>query len=168
MRRWLPFAILFAAVFVAGSVGVAVARGWIGGEQRGEPVYTAIDDLDPTVPYVRVSGMAHYTAVVEQHVPGTLFHDPQDYYLYALFPPYDTESRAITVLVRTDREPEDLVSYELMTLEGRVSKPTLDEVPFDTEIILGKQTDYYFSDHLLLIEPWLIEEGLDPRAAPAP
>jgi len=68
---------------------------------------------------------------------------------------------------RTQRPPEHLVSYELMTVEGRIERPTVNKVPFDTEILLGKGTDYFFADDLLLIEPWVIESGLDPRDRPA-
>jgi len=166
VRRWIAFLVPFAVVVLLGTAVVGWNRGWVGDTARGEPVFTTFEDLDSGVRAVRISGMAHYSVVVEQHAPGNLFHTPKTYYLFGLFPPYDTASRMISVLVRTTREPEDLVSFELMTIEGRLSRPALDKVPFDTEVILGKRSDYYFAEDMLLLEPWTVEEGLDPRVKP--
>ena len=61
------------------------------------------------------------------------------------------------MLVRTARKPERFVAYEYMTLEGRLSLPTSDKVPFSTEIELGKRSEYFFTDEMVLLEPWRIE-----------
>jgi len=166
VRRWIAFLVPFAVVVLLGTALVGWNRGWLGASDPGEAVFVTFEDLHSGPKAVRISGMAHYSAVVEQHVPGNLFHRPETYYLFGLFPPYDTESRMIEVLVRTPREPEDLVSFELMTVEGRLSRPALDKVPLDTEVILAKRSDYYFADDMLLLEPWSVEVGLDPRVKP--
>lgn len=166
MRRWIAFLVPFLVVVLLGTALVGWNRGWLGEGDPGEPVFTTFENLDRSAKAVRISGMAHYSAVVEQHVPGNLFHRAETFYLFGLFPPYDTESRMIEVLVRTTRKPEDLVSFELMTVEGRLSRPTLGKVPMDTEVILAKRSDYYFADDMLLLEPWSIEVGLDPRVKP--
>jgi hypothetical protein len=160
VRRALAFAVPFTLVFVVGVLAVAWARGWLGPDPKGQVVPITFDDLDDPPPYVRISGMAHYAAVVEQHVPGGLFREPTTWYLFGLFPPWQTEDRQIRVIVRTTREPERLVSYEVMTLEGRLAPPTLRELPLDTETILSRGSDYYLAPDVWLLEPWSIEEGL--------
>jgi len=170
VRRWLVFVVPFVVVFGTGLLVIGWNKGWFGAS-RGVPVPITFDDLDHPPTFVKIRGMAHYTAVVKQDVPGNLFRKPQVYYLFGLFPPYDTDDRKIRLLVRTTRAPERLVSYELMTLEGRLERPTLSKVPFDTEIILGKYSDYFFADDVWLIEPWSIQSGLGggtgDAAAPA-
>lgn len=159
MRRWLPFVLPFVLV-----LGVGLALFARGDTEPTSFTWRTLDALDLSVPHVRVSGMAHYPVVVEQHVPGNLFRDPQDLYLFPLFPAYDTEGRRIEVLVRTTRKPDPFVSYELMTIEGTLSRPTPDTVPFDTEILLGERSDYHFADDMLVLTPVHVEVGLDPRA----
>ncbi len=168
MRRALVFIVPFTAVLLLGLTALGASQGWMQEEVRGEATYIAFDALGDAPDVVRVSGMAHYTSVVTQQVPGGLLREPQTWYLFGLFAPYDTEGRNIRLLVRTQRPPEHLVSFELMTIEGRLQRPTLHNVPFDTEILLGKgSSGYFFADDMLLVEPWHIESGLDPRARPA-
>lgn len=171
VRRWLVFVVPFVVVFTLGLAVVGWQKGWLGaGDRCEEARFVEFEQVDEIAAgtCVRLGGMAHYTGVVEQTVPGSAFRDEEQWYLFGLFPPYETDAQMIEVLVRTQRPPEDLVSYELMTVEGRLVRPTLDKVPFDTEIILGESSDYFFADDLWLIEPDAIEEGLDPRAGPDP
>jgi hypothetical protein len=106
---------------------------------------------------VRVKGMAHYPIVIKQKVPGNMFFEEQVYYLFAFFAPGDSGERAIRIIVRTQRPPPSLVSYETMTIEGHISFPTQQKIPFETEIELGKKTEYFFIDEMLLLEPSSIE-----------
>jgi hypothetical protein len=123
----------------------------------GPAVEVAYEDINIGTPDIRVKAMAHYPIVIKQRVPGNLFFAEKNYYLYALFAPYDTDERAIRVIVRTERPPPSLVSYEYMTIEGHLSFPTQNQIPFETEIELGKKTDYFFIDDMLLLEPSSIE-----------
>ena len=156
MKRYLVFFIPFVSIV---SVGVGV-RIWLDlsqGIPRGEPIETALGDIDPSQPFVRVKGMAHYPVIIKQTEPGTPFTDDATFWLWPLFESHDTSSRGIRVLVRAPRRPEDLVGFEYMTLEGYVSLVTPEKVPFSTEIELGKRSEYFFTDDMLLLEPWRIE-----------
>lgn len=154
MNKALPFVVPFVAIV---AVGGAAAL-WAGGpEPRGEPVETPLYEADPEQPFVRVRGTAHYPVVIQQLQPGNLFTPDRTYYLFPLFPEGDVTDREVRVLVRTERPPERLVSYEVMALEGRVVFPTEDKVPYQTEIEMGKRSDYFFSDSMILIEPWRVE-----------
>ena len=156
MKRYLSF--VFPFVFV---VAGGLAIWWAQRPPdllRGEPEDVGpLYDVHLEQPFVRVSGMAHYPIVIKQTVPGGLFGEDGTTYLFPLFPEHDTEDRAIRILVRANRPPEKYVSYEYMTVEGHVVLPTSDKVPFYTEIELGKRSNYFFTDEMLLIEAWRIE-----------
>jgi hypothetical protein len=111
--------------------------------------------------------MAHYGVVVEQTRPGNLARAEEKRWLYPLMAPYDAEQGMVRVLVSSPVRPEDLVAYELMTVEGWLSRATPEKVPYDVEIKLGRTSDYYFADQMLLLEAHVVEEGLDPRAEPS-
>jgi isocitrate dehydrogenase kinase/phosphatase len=74
--------------------------------------------------------------------------------------------RAIRVLVRADLRPEDMVSFQFMTVEGHVALPTADKVRYSTEIELGTRTPYLFTDDMVLLEAWRIESGDEIWAVP--
>jgi len=150
VRRWLPFLVPFLVVFGAGSLYYTLTETEL---FQSDCTYedVELDELGLHHRCVRVDGMAHYTAVVKQQAPATLFRPAATWYLFAFFPPYDTSSRAIRVLARSTQEPEDLVSYELMRVEGRVERVTPERVPYETEVILGEQSEYFFSDDMLLL-----------------
>ena len=127
-----------------------------------DPVEITFDDLDPAVPWVKLELMGHYAPMVTQKTPATVLAEEQTMYLFAAFPRYSTDERAVPLLVRTSRQPERLVSYEIMTVEGKLSVPTFDKVPFNTEELISRRTEYYFSDSVLLLEAERIwaEDGL--------
>lgn len=154
MNKALAFLVPFVLIVLVG-----VGTWWWSQrpEPRGNPVEMPLYDIDPSEPFVRVRGTAHYPVVIKQHEPGGLLTSPRTFYLFPLFPEGDTQGREVRVLVRTLREPERLVSYEVMAIEGRVSFPTKEKVPFQTEIELGKRSDYFFSDSMVLLEPWRVE-----------
>ncbi len=167
MNSKLVRKLVWMVPLISGVVGAALVVLWQTTEPRGDPVPAELEDLDISVPFVRVSGMAHYPVVIRQTIPGRPFSPEKQLYVFPLFGPHDTEGRAVRVLVRTARKPDDLVSYEFMTLEGHVSVPTPDKVPFSTEVALGKRSDYFFTDDMVLLEPWRIEvEGEQPWERP--
>ena len=155
MKRALAFIIPFFVVFGIGLAIFMMTRDT--GIPRGEPVAMDIGDVHLEQPFVRLQGMAHYPVVVRQTVPGNLLVEPKTLYLFPLFAEHETGDRAIRVLVRTERAPEAMVAYEYMVVEGHLSMPTPDKVPYSTEISLGKRSDYFFTDEMLVLEPWRIE-----------
>lgn len=155
MRQWLSFVLPFLLVLVLG-----IVLWWSQRPPelpRGEPVEMDLGDIHLEEPFVRVRGMAHYPIVIKQTVPRGLLQPDGTTYLFPIFPEHDAQDRAIRVLVRANRPPEAYVSYEYMTVEGHVTLPTSDKVPFNTEIALGKRSDYFFTDEMVLLEAWRIE-----------
>ncbi|HHO49964.1 MAG TPA: hypothetical protein ENK18_03615 [Deltaproteobacteria bacterium] len=169
MRRWLPFVLPFLAIVLAGA-GVKIWLSLTALPPCAEHTPADLADLELAMGCVVVSGQAHYEVVVKQTIPGNLLLDQRQLYLFPLFPEGRTQDRAIRVLVRTDREPEDLVSFETMTVSGRLIPVTTDEVPFGTEVQIGKRSDYFFTDEMLLLVPDQIISGDEvwPPAEPQP
>ena len=156
-KRRVPVILFFVVPFVLVFGAGAIVWLFTESELFQEPcVYEDRDlgELDFTLDgaCVRVAGMAHYQAVVKQETPATLFRQARTAYLFGIFPPYDTSGRAINVLVHSPIAPEDMVSYELMKVEGRLVVPDLQLVPADTEVILGKRSDYFFTDELVVLK----------------
>lgn len=170
MKRLRAFLIPFAIVFAL-ALGLSLYLAYEPTPDRPERI--DFSEATTTRGYVRLEGMAHYAAVVRQDAPGSLFREPTTYWLYGFFPPYDTESRQIEVLVRSEQQPEDLVHYELMAVTGWLDRATPQEVPFEAEVILGKNTDYFFTDDVMLLradrlEPIQEGGGFSSRLAPPP
>lgn len=155
-RPWLWFVVPFT--IVAAVAGAAAVLWWTFGT-RPCADHATVDffDLQPTTRCVRTVGTAHYDVVVTQQVPGNGFFADRTYYVYGLFPAGNTDEREIRILVRTEREPERMVSFETMTIEGRLSAMDYRKVPFDTERLMGKKSNYFFSDRMYLLEPDRIE-----------
>lgn len=156
--RWSALAAAGAVVLVG--VGAAGTWWWM---QRPPPAAVAItfSDLPSKAPAVRIRGTAHYLAMVRQDVPGHVFVEARTYYVYGLFPAHDTSSRAIRLLVRTQVPPEDGVSFEYLEVEGLLYPPDRYTVPWRTEDILSGQSDYFFTDDMLVVEPWA-QRAWDP------
>ncbi|MCB9669508.1 MAG: hypothetical protein H6736_09880 [Alphaproteobacteria bacterium] len=168
-RRWLWFVVPFTVVAAVAGAG-AVLLWTVKGMPCDTYAPTEFFDLELGTRCVRVQGMAHYDVVVTQKVAGNGFFADKTYYVYGLFPAGNTDEREIRVLVRTEREPERLVSFETMTIEGRLLPMDYRKVPFDTERRMGQKSNYFFSDRIKLLEPDRIEvEGEAPwvREAPA-
>ena len=79
--------------------------------------------------------------------------------MFPLFADHQTAERAIRVLVLTERPPEDLVSFETMTISGRLLPVTTAEVPLGTEVQIGQRSDYFFTDEMLLLVPEEVRSG---------
>lgn len=164
MKRYLPFILPFTAVVLGGLVVMAIMS--LAGRRTPptEVPWVPFDQLDITQPYVRTSGMAHYGVVTERIVPGNLIRAQDNSWLFPLTAPYDTEQGAIQVMVKSPVPPEDLVTYELMTVEGWLSRATPEEVPFEIEVKMSRSSGYYFADEMMLLDVVVQEEGLDSRA----
>ena len=154
MRKWmgLGMAAVLAVVVVVGIVIVTVSpEKFIG---RPAAVNLSFDELDSMPAAVKMRGTAHYRALVKQRVPGNALRAEETYYVYGFFPLNDTASREIQLLVRSKEEPEDLIDFEFLEVEGYLREPTHHTVPFRTEEILSSQSDYFFAQNLLVIEAW--------------
>lgn len=168
MRKWLVVVLPFV-VIVGGGLAV---RGLLLWSERAPwdraPTVDVDDfgDLHLGEPNVRLRGMAHYEMVVRQTIPASMVSQERTLFLFALFPRDDTSGRAIRVLVRTERVPPKLISYENMTIEGRLRPPTAEVVPFGTEVSVGKRSDYWFDDGMLVLEPWRISADGEVWTAP--
>lgn len=151
MRRWLFFVVPFALVSTVG-IGV-IAYFWVVGWPCES--YTPVDffDLDPRTRCVRTRGSAHYEVVLDTKIAGNGFFADQHYYVFGLFPPGNNQEREIRVLVRTERPPERMVSFEEMEIEGRLIPMDYRKIPFDAETQMGRRSNYYFSDRIYLLEP---------------
>ncbi|NCG21304.1 MAG: hypothetical protein GWP91_20030 [Rhodobacterales bacterium] len=155
MKRALTFIIPFTIVF---SIGATIW--WMTLPPtfpRGEAVAMEVADVYLEQPFVRLEGVAHYEVVLRQKPQGRLFGDDKTYFLFPFFAKNNESDRAIRVMVRTTRPPERLVNYEHMAIEGYLSLPSEVKVPYSSEITIGKRSDYFFTDEMLLLEPWLIE-----------
>lgn len=146
---WLLLPVAAAAV---GAIGVTLLMQSGTREVPEEAEVVAWEDLDVTHDFVRVKGMAHYRSTITQRVPSSLIAEEKTWYVYGLFPVHDSDSRAIQVLVRSQKKPEELVSYEVMEVEGWVGLPVPAKIPPSTEAMLSKRSDYYFSEDVLLLE----------------
>lgn len=149
-----------AAVAVGGVVAGVVSS------RSGPPAVFATSgfgDLDPRQKrWIRLEGTAHYPATLTQNLDATMFREERTYYVFAFFPVHDTSSREIPLLVRTQRPPERLVSYETMTIEGRLGPLTERTVPSGSEKLLGEKVGYFFAEPVYLLEPVRIvsEDGI--------
>lgn len=158
MRRGVVFIV---GVVLATLVGTAGMVAWsMSPRPKPEPVQVDFDSLSSEYPAIRIQGTAHYRGVVLQTVPAGLLTPPQKYYVYALFPPFDTEGREISLLVRSTVPPTPRVDYEFMELEGWLDRPRPVTIPFRTEEMLAK-ADYFFGDDVLVLEPWS-QRTVDP------
>ncbi|MFT6143165.1 MAG: hypothetical protein ACJAZO_000510 [Myxococcota bacterium] len=163
MKHYLPFILPFSAVLLGAGLVFAI-QGWLFSRTPPEEVpWVPFAELDASRGYVRTSGMGHYGVVMEQTAPGNLVRKEEHYWLYPLSEPYDTEQGPVRVMVRSEVPPEDLVTYELMTVEGWISRSTPDSVPYEVEIAMGRRSNYYFGDQMLFLDAVVVESGLDPR-----
>ena len=160
MRRWLFFIVPFVAV---SGVGLGISGWlWVVGWPCDEYATTGFFDLEPSTRCVSVKGTAHYEVVLTATVPGNGFFADKTYFVYGLFPRGNTNEREVRVLVRTERQPERMVSFEDMEIEGRLLPMDYRKIPFDAETQMSKRSNYYFSDRVYLLEPDTIAVDGEP------
>lgn len=152
MRASVAFAVPFVVVSLAG-LGAWAALSWWP-KVSGEPREATFDTLDLSLGrYVRLRGMAHYSAVLKERVPGGVLRGSFVYYGFGLFAEGDFTNRAIPVLVWTQRPPERRIDYEYLTIEGILSLPDAQSVPAGAEDILAAGGEHWFSDSMLVLKP---------------
>lgn len=151
LRFGLPFLLVLGLI-------LGLTSWWTtAGGPRGEP--TPIDWEGPFElgQHVRLSGLAHYGATVTLNTPATLFDEARQHFVFGLFPAHDAAGREIRVLVRTERPPERLVSYEVMTIDGVVAPPIPETVPANVQTLMSESAGYWFADDVVVVEPVRIE-----------
>jgi hypothetical protein len=107
------------------------------------PVTVASIDLDDRG--VRIQGTAHFEVRLWQTM-----EDGERFFVFPLMKPGDTISRDIRVLVRTDRPPDDLSTYEDMIVDG-LALPPGRQVGHKIKKSLKNQ-GYTFMDDVVLVE----------------
>lgn len=160
LAGWLAVAVSIVVVGVVARVATS------GRAPCTEYTPTTVEEIDVADGCVTLKGQGHYEVVVRQRVPGNILVDDHEYHLFPVFPPGKTDARAIRLLVRTERAPDSMVTYETMTLSGRLQPVTTDEVPAGTEVAIGKRSNYYFTDAMVLLVPDTIESEGEVWTAP--
>ena len=109
------------------------------------PVPVAFDALTRAHRGVRVKGTAHYAVRLKQKMEGG-----EMFTLFPLLAHEDVMGREIKVLVRTQRFPENLVTYENLVVDGLARPPGRLVGPEIREAL--EEGGYHFSDNYVLIE----------------
>ena len=134
-------------VFLLSAAGFVGFVWWDRGAPPGfqppaEPV--AVADITRNHRGVRVEGTAHYGVKLVQKAGDSTW------YLFPLFEPGDTASRDIRVVVRTQRKPGELYSFEDLQVEG-LARPPGTLMPRSTQDQLTSR-GYTFSPDFVLVE----------------
>jgi hypothetical protein len=110
---------------------------------------TAIDGVTREHRGVQLTGTAHYTVRLNQTM-----EDGEVVWIFPLMAAGDTLGREIKVLVRTPRQPEHMVTFEDLIVDGIASPPGRLISP---EVIDSFQDGGYdFADGFVLITPFKI------------
>jgi len=110
------------------------------------PHDVSIQDITRNHRGVRVEGTAHYGLRIVQTTAEV------SWYLYPLFEPGDTMGREIKVLVRSTVQPEPLLGFEDLVIEGFARPPGR---LIDASITTGlREYGYTFVDDYVLVEPF--------------
>ena len=115
-----------------------------------EPVDVAFDELSVELDTVRVSGTAHYNLRMTQDRPGRFGRADLTWHVFPLFAKGDTISRKIEVIVATPHPPDDLATYEDMTVEGWALPPAAAMTPASEDLF--HEAGYSFTEDYFVIE----------------
>jgi hypothetical protein len=123
-----------------------------------EPVDTALVDLRVDQEAVRITGTAHYPLLVSYVVPAAWGRPAQKRWLFPMFGHQDTMGRTIVAMVSSPLEPERLVTYEDMTVEGEARTPRI-AVTLGVEHAF-RDAGYQFQEDYVLVVVY--QEDADP------
>lgn len=127
-----------------------------------EPVPTALAELSYDQDAVRVEGTAHYVLRVSYDVGERWGRPAHKRYLFPLFERHDTMGRHILAMVSSPHEPERLVSFEDLAIDGEARKP---QVAVTASVVRAfQEAGYSFDDDYVLVEVYL--EPSSGAAAP--
>jgi len=137
--------VLIPFVIVAAS---ALAYHWwdTGALPGMKPAYhtVSLDTIDLDDRGVRLQGTAHFEVRLWQTM-----EDGEQFYVFPLMAPGDTTGREIRVLVRTDRAPDDLSTYEDMIVDGLARPPGRIVGPTIKKSLTNH--GYTFADKVILV-----------------
>lgn len=151
MRASVAFVLPFVVVSLVGLGTWGLMSWWP--RTVGEPKDVSFEEINLDQDrYVRLRGTAHYRALLKERVPASLIRGGITLYAFGFFPEDDLNSRAIPVLVWTQRAPERRIEYEYLTIEGILSAPDDRNVPPGAEDILAAGGEHWFSDSLVVME----------------
>ena len=137
-------------VVVCGAIGLIW---WDRGAPPGfnpTPHPTEIEAVTRNHRGVQLKGTAHYVVRMTQKMKGG-----DHFWVFPLMKQGDTLSRTIKVLVRTPRGPDDLVTFEDLTIDGLVRPPGRLFTPDIRDNF--EERGYLFEDDFVLLEPFNIE-----------
>lgn len=110
----------------------------------------AVGELRSSMIAVSVHGTAHYPLRISQPRPKTLTRPARTWWLFPLFPPDDTTGRSVRVMVMSTEEPDPIISFEDMTVDGWVRSG--DELVTPDLRKAFQDEGYEFEDEVVLIE----------------
>ncbi|MAY81885.1 MAG: hypothetical protein CL930_14035 [Deltaproteobacteria bacterium] len=100
---------------------------------------------------VRIRGTAHYEVRLRQKM-----EDGSVYYIFPLMKAEDTLGREIKVLVRAERMPDAMTTYEDMEVDGLARPPGTKVGPKTRESLLDG--GYHFAEGYVLVEAFAIRD----------
>ncbi|HJN72737.1 MAG TPA: hypothetical protein QGF58_02275 [Myxococcota bacterium] len=143
-----------AALYISLAIGLLTFLLWSARiwpfDGHPEPEDVAWQDLRVEQDAVRVKGTAHYTLRVSQERAGRFGRPDRTWFVAPFMKPGDTSSTLIEVVVASTVEPERLVSYEDMTVEGYALPKASAMTPALEEAF--KNAGYSFVDDYFVIE----------------
>lgn len=104
----------------------------------------AVADLTRSHRGVRIKGTAHYGVKLVQK------QGDETWYLFPLFAPSDTAGREVSIVIRTQRKPGDLYSFEDLVVEG-LARPPGTLMPQSTQEQITRR-GYHFAEDFVLVE----------------
>lgn len=143
-------------VFLLSAAGFVGFVWWDRGAPPGMQPPTevvAVSDITRNHRGVEVQGTAHYTVKLVQKA------GDETWYLFPLLEPGDTAGRSVRVVVRTQRKPGDLYSFEDLVVRG-LARPPGTLFPRSTQDQLIKR-GYLLDADFVLVEEFPPEAPAD-------
>ncbi len=121
------------------------------GHPPPEPV--ALEELRIDQDAVEITGTAHYPLKVSYQVAGRFGRPATTRWLFPLFEHQDTAGRYIRAMVASHTQPERLVAYEDLTIQGEARKPRVAVTAGVERAFLD--AGYTFADDYVLVVQYL-------------
>ena len=145
MRKALLSVLLPFIIVACGALGYFY---WDTGALPGmQPTFhpVTVDSITAENRGVRIRGTAHYPIQLHQ-----VYEDGTRALVFPITAPGDTMAREVKVLVRAEYEPEELVTYEDLEIDG-LARPAGGRIgPKVIDSLRGE--GYSFSDKVILVE----------------
>jgi hypothetical protein len=151
MQKMLLTVLGPCGLVAAGAVGFVW---WERGAPPGfnpTPIPVTVSGINREHRGVRIRGTAHYEVCLRQKM-----EDGSVYYIFPLMKPTDTLAREIKVLVRTERMPDEMATYEDMEVDGLARPPGSRVGPKARESLLDG--GYHFAEGFVLVEAFEIRD----------